>query len=147
MTPRLLPMVCWGVSLLAAGCSSPGTDAMSPAPGAPTQDAATRAAPVVVGRPARVFIFSGFDENCAPLAAPQITIMQPPSQGEISFVPGQETTIQYSLTGKCVGQRTTGTGVYYTARAGSGGTDRFALEARLATGEVATRTFEVRIEP
>jgi hypothetical protein len=58
---------------------------------------------------------------------------------------GQETTIQYSAQGTCIGQKTQGTGIYYTARAGQEGTDRFSIAAKLVSGETATRTFEVRI--
>jgi hypothetical protein len=50
-----------------------------------------------------------------------------------------------SAQGTCIGQKATGTGVYYTARAGQEGSDRFQVSAKLASGETATRTFEVRI--
>ncbi len=129
-----------------SGLSSQGGAA--PLPGdvpAPAVDAATRSTPVVPGRPARVFIFAGFGTRCEQVAAPKITITAPPAKGDVSFVPGQETTIQYSAQGTCVGQKATGTGIYYTARAGQQGTDRFTVTAALASGEVATRTFEVRI--
>ncbi|MEO8421621.1 MAG: hypothetical protein ABI457_10540 [Hyphomicrobium sp.] len=142
-----------------AGCSGIGTQngaaplpADAPAPtataaaGAPTIDAATRSTPVVPGRRARVFVFAGFGKKCEPVPAPQITITAPPAKGDITFEPGQETTIQYSAQGTCIGQRVQGTGVYYTARAGQNGTDRFALSAKLGTGETADRSFEVRIE-
>ena len=125
-----------------AGCSGVGTqngaaplpgDAPAPtattAAGAPTVDAATRSTPVVPGRRARVFVFAGFGKKCEPVAAPQITITAPPAKGDITFVPGQETTIQYSAQGTCIGQKVPGTGVYYTARAGQKGTDHFALSA------------------
>jgi len=132
-----------------AGCSGLNSQPPSaPLPGdipAPAADAATRSTPVVPGRPARVFIFAGFGKNCEPVVAPQITIIAPPAKGDVSFVPGQETTIQYSVQGTCIGQKTQGTGVYYTARAGQNGTDRFSVSAKLAGGETATRTFEVRI--
>ena len=75
----------------------------------------------------------------------KITITAPPAKGDVSFVPGQETTIQYSAQGTCIGQKAQGTGIYYTARAGQQGTDRFSVAAKLASGEAATRTFEVRI--
>jgi hypothetical protein len=39
----------------------------------------------------------------------------------------------------------TGTGVYYTARPGASGVDRFAVAAKLATGEMVSRSFEVTI--
>jgi hypothetical protein len=76
---------------------------------------------------------------------PQVAVTQPPAKGDITFEPGQETTIVTSAQGTCIGQKATGTGVYYTARAGAEGTDRFQVSARLASGETATRTFEVRI--
>lgn len=131
----------------AAGCSGIGTqDGAAPLPGEPpTSDAAVRSTPVVPGRAARVFVFAGFGDNCEPVAAPQITVTAPPAKGEVTFVRGQDTTIQYSAQGTCIGQKTKGTGVYYTARAGQTGTDRFSIAAKLATGETATRIFEVRI--
>lgn len=145
---RPLPAAVLALALVGlTGCSGIGSqDGSAPLPGdAPTADAAVRSTPVVPGRPARVFIFAGFGKQCEPVAAPQITITAPPAKGEVSFVPGQETTIQYSAQGTCIGQKTQGTGVYYTARAGQRGTDRFAIAAKLATGETATRSFEVRI--
>jgi hypothetical protein len=129
--------------LLLAGCTS-AAPTVDPA-AAPTGDAAVRSSPVIVGRPARVFVMAGFGKSCEPVAAPEITITQPPEKGDVSFIPNQETTIQYSAAGTCVGQKTTGTGIYYTARAGSAGTDKFAVSAKLASGEVASRAFEVRI--
>lgn len=112
---------------------------------APTQDAATRSTPVVVGRPARVFIFASFGKNCEAIAAPQITVTGAPTKGELNMTPGQETTIQYSMSGNCIGQKASGTGVYYIARAGASGTDRFTLQATLASGEVVSRNFELHI--
>jgi hypothetical protein len=132
-----------------AACSGIATqNGAAPLPGdvpAPAADAAVRSTPVVPGRPARVFIFAGFGKNCEPVAAPQITVTATPLKGDVSFVPGQETTIQYSAQGTCIGQKTQGTGIYYTARAGQEGVDRFTVSAKLASGETATRTFEVRI--
>jgi hypothetical protein len=99
----------------------------------------------VPGRPARVFIFAGFGDRCEEVPAPQLTVTQTPMKGDVSFVPGQDTVIQASARGTCIGQHARGTGVYYTAHAGQTGTDRFAVSAKLATGEAATRVFEVRI--
>jgi hypothetical protein len=132
-----------------AGCSglkSQGTGA--PQAGdvpPPTNDAAVRKTPVTPGRPARVFVFAGFGDHCEQVPAPQITVTQPPAKGDLSFVQDQETTIQYSAQGTCIGQTAKGTGIYYTARTGQEGVDRFAVSAKLATGETATRAFEVRI--
>jgi hypothetical protein len=152
---RPLPAAALALALAAlAGCSGIGTqsgtaplpgDATAPAADAPTSDAAVRSTPVVPGRRARVFVFAGLGTGCEPVAAPQITIIEPPAKGDVTFVPGQETTIQYSAQGTCIGQKTQGTGVYYTPRAGQQGTDRFSVAAKLGTGETASRTFEVRI--
>ena len=146
--PSALAAAILAVSFVGvAGCSGIGTqDGSAPLPAdVPTADAAVRSTPVVPGRAARVFVFAGFGDKCEAVAAPQITITAPPAKGEVSFVPGQETTIQYSAQGTCIGQKTKGTGVYYTARAGQQGTDRFSIAATLASGETASRTFEVRI--
>ena len=130
-----------------AGCSSGGSqvDSASLPGNAPTADAAVRSTPGVTGRRARVFIFAGVGNKCEPIAAPQITITEPPAKGDVSFVPDQETTIQSSAKGTCIGTKTKGTGIYYTARAGQDGADRFSIAGRLPSGETATRTFEVRI--
>ncbi len=150
LTPRARPLPAAILALAlagVAGCSgvnSQGGAAPLPAD-APTADVAVRATPVVPGRPARVFVFAGFGDHCEPLAAPAITITAPPAKGDVSFKPGQETTIATSAQGTCLGHKTTGTGLYYTARAGQEGTDRFSVSAKLAGGETATRTFEVRI--
>jgi hypothetical protein len=101
--------------------------------------------PVVAGRPARVFVFAGWDAACASTAAPQVTVTTAPAQGDVSFRPGQATSIAASAGGTCGGRKVTGTAVYYTARAGSSGTDRFAVEAKLASGESNRRVFEVTI--
>jgi len=135
------------VLLALVGCTglgSSGVGGLPPGDGA-VADATERSTPVVPGRPARVFIFAGFGRRCEPLTAPQITITELPTKGDVSFVPGQETTIQHSAQGTCIGQKARGTGVYYTARAGQEGVDRFSIAAKLAGGETATRTFEVRI--
>lgn len=139
----LLPLL-----LALAGCGgNVPTASTSGDLSAPTQDAATRSAPVVPGRRARVFIFAGLGVKCEPLAPPQITISTPPAKGDVTFEPGQQTVLNAATNPACLGKSAVGTGVYYTARAGSDGTDRFTLQARTATGETMTRTFEVRIEP
>jgi hypothetical protein len=104
-----------------------------------------RGTAVVPDRPARVFVMASFDANCAPAATPQLSIDQAPAKGSVSFREGQTTTVQSSVSGNCVGARVQGVGIYYTARAGETGSDAFVVSARLATGEIATRTFKVTI--
>lgn len=144
---RFLCLLSLALLAGAGGCSGQGANiaALQSPTSAPPTDVAVRSAPVVPGRRARVFIFAGLGDTCEPLAAPEIAITQPPAKGEVTFVPGQETTIQYSAKGTCIGQTATGTGVYYTARDGSEGTDRFAVSAKLASGETVNRAFEVTI--
>ncbi|MET0640257.1 MAG: hypothetical protein ABWZ19_09610 [Hyphomicrobium sp.] len=139
---RAFLTVLSGMSL--AACSGPQASLQTPGS---TQggDVAVRTTPVVPGRRARVFIFAGLGDACEQLAAPEITIMQPPAKGDVSFVPGQETTIEYSARGTCIGRKASGTGVYYTARTGAEGVDRFSVSAKLASGETVSRTFEVTI--
>jgi hypothetical protein len=133
---------CSGVSSQGSGTALPGA---APTPGAPTSDIAVRKTPVVPGRPARVFIFAGFGDNCEPLPEPELAITAAPAKGDVTFQPGQETTIKTSEKGTCIGQTAKGTGVYYTAHAGQTGTDRFSVAAKLSSGETAVRSFEVRI--
>lgn len=139
------------LAVLAAGvltaCSNSETfgGGQSTAQPSVTQDAATRSAPVVAGRPARVFIFAGLGNKCEALPPPQVAIVQQPSKGALSLVQNQETTIGTSAKGTCIGHAAKGTAVYYTAREGVDGTDRFAVSAKLGGGEEVTRTFEVTI--
>lgn len=103
-------------------------------------------APVVPGRRSRVFIFAAVGTTCEPAPAPQVTVTLPPDKGDISLVPGQATTMAASANGTCAGAKSTGVGVYYTAREGASGSDRFTLSARSGADEMS-RSFEVRIEP
>lgn len=145
MISELIRATIFTVTLTLSACS--GSSAPQPVTDAdvPTQDAATRTTPVVPGRPARVFVFAGWNAACAAVAAPQVTVIRSPSQGDITFRPGQNTTIAASAGGTCAGRTVPGTGVYYTARANASGTDRFIVEARLASGETNRRVFEVTI--
>lgn len=109
------------------------------------QGAPTGMIRAVPDRPTRVFIMAAFDDNCRSLPAPAIEITVAPKKGAVQFRPGQTTTVQYSLTGKCVGTAVTGTGIYYAARADASGEDTFTISAKSAKGEVATRTFKMFI--
>lgn len=126
----------------------PALPSLASAPAsAPTSDPAIRTAPVVPGRAGRVFIFAGVDKNCAPIPEPKVSITHPPQKGAISFRPGQMTTIAASAQGTCLGTKATGTGVYYTAHAGTSGQDNFSVTATLPSGETMTREFQVQIAP
>ncbi len=141
---RAAVLACAVVAL--GACSSPGS-APDPASSPPPRDGAgdgIRRDPVVAGRRARVFVMAGFGETCESLPAPTITVVQPPAKGSVSFEPGQETTINTSASGTCIGQRVLGTGIYYTARAGETGPDTFTVEAELG-GATTQRTFSVEI--
>ena len=102
----------------------------------------TRVSP---GASTRVFVMAAFGHDCKPLAAPAIDVAAAPRKGSVSFRPGQTTTIMSSLSGKCIGERIQGTGIYYTAAPNGAGEDAFSITARLETGEVATRSFKMFI--
>jgi hypothetical protein len=87
---------------------------------------------------------AGFGEKCESLPAPIITVTRQPAKGAVSFEPGQETTVNTSATGTCIGQRVLGTGIYYTARAGESGADTFTIEASLG-GAITQRSFSIQI--
>lgn len=128
-----------------AGCSGAGPGGVPASPVGAESPSGVRTSPVVAGRRARVFIMAGFGANCEPMSAPQITVTEPPAKGSVTFEPGQQTTVETSASGTCLGKTATGTGIYYTARPGETGADRFAIAAKLASGETATRSFSVEI--
>lgn len=125
-------------SMPARVTNGPTPVAGSPAPG-------VRTSAIVPGRAARVFIFAGVDQNCASLPEPQLTVAKPPAKGDVSFRPGQATKLAATASGTCIGAKATGTGVYYTARDGTSGSDTFTVTARLASGETMTRDFDIKI--
>lgn len=104
-----------------------------------------RREPVVAGRRARVFVMAGFDADCKSQPEPTITVTAAPSKGEVSFQPGQQTTIRASAAGTCAGATVTGTGIYYTARLGETGQDTFTISALSSSGNATDRTFTVTI--
>lgn len=132
-----------GLCAVAVVCGMSAIDLVAAA--SPLQ-AQERGSKVVPERPARVFIMAGFDDACKSLDGVRITITVPPTQGDVTLRPGQETTVQYSASGKCIGSRVVGTGIYYTARAGAAGSDTFSIAAQLGSGESITRTFQLRID-
>ena len=112
-----------------AGAQEPSTEPTRVSPGAST----------------RVWIMATFDDKCQPMAAPKIDITIQAAKGSVTFREGQSTTVKSSRSGTCIGARVTGTGVYYAAQQHAEGPDTFAIEARLPTGEIASRTFRMTI--
>ncbi len=104
-----------------------------------------RATPVVAGRPARMYIWAGFNEKDCRVLTPKITLAQKPTKGEVSFRPNQMTTIRHSNSGKCIGKRLPGTGIYYTARKEQKGADHFSVIATTSSAHAVTRSFQVQI--
>lgn len=109
------------------------------------QEPATEPTRVSPGASTRVWIMAAFDDKCLPMAAPRIDITVKPAKGSVTFKEGQGTTVKSSRSGTCIGARVTGTGVYYTAPANGEGPDTFSIEARLPTGEIASRSFRMNI--
>ena len=122
------------VALLSAGAVLAGPSL--------AQERGTKAVPE---RPARVYVMSAFDDACRPVAGMTITVSSPAAQGEVTFRDNQPTTVMSSASGRCIGMRVVGTGVYYTARKSASGTDEFAVTVRLADGTSSERRFRVTI--
>jgi hypothetical protein len=138
----------WALGACTTGQAPLLTTGAINSPGAINQAAPehpTRSTPAVAGRPARVFVMVGFMQKDCSAIVPDIKVLRAPTKGSVSFQPNQMTTVQFSQTGKCTGTRLPGTGIYYTARAGATGGDSFTVEATTPGGEVATRTFHVRV--
>ena len=108
--------------------------------------AAGRGTRVKPGEPTRIFVMAGFTPECAFKGFPEMQLDAQPAKGQVGFKTGEATTIQYSLSGKCIGTQVQGTGIYYTPVAGQTGEDTFTVTGRLGNGEPATRTFSVIID-
>jgi hypothetical protein len=109
--------------------------------------AAGKGTRVKPGEPTRVFVMAGFTPDaCAFKGFPQMNLDAQPTKGQVSFKDGEVTTIQYSLSGKCVGTQVQGTAIYYVPASGQVGEDTFTVSGRLGNGEPATRTFSVIID-
>lgn len=106
-------------------------------------DAGTR---VKHGTANRVFVMAGFHpDTCAFLGFPDMRIDTAPSKGQVTFKTGDTTTVQYSLSGNCIGAKIEGTGIYYMPAEGASGDDTFTITGRIGKGEPATRSFAVTI--
>lgn len=146
------------VTALAAGLAMAGCSTVPPMPTLPTiltSGIATGALPATAERPrgtpvrtnraARLYAWAGFKEkDCSPVT-PAFAISKPPAKGSVSLKRNQPTMIQFSSSGKCVGQKVLGTGVYYTAAKDQQGADQFSVTATMPSGQTVTRTFQVRI--
>lgn len=97
-------------------------------------------------QPTRVFVMAGFTPECAFIGYPAISIDQAPAKGTVETLEGADTTIQYSLSGKCIGTPVKGTAIIYKPAPGQTGEDKFTVSGRLGSGEPATRTFSVIID-
>ena len=98
------------------------------------------------GEATRVFVMAGFTPECAFIGYPAIQVETAPAKGTVETTDGAETTIQYSLSGKCIGTPIKGTAITYKPAPGQTGEDTFTISGRLGTGEPATRTFSVIID-
>jgi hypothetical protein len=98
------------------------------------------------GQATRVFVMAGFTPECAFKGYPVIEIEKAPAKGTVETAEGADTTIQYSLSGKCIGTPVKGTAIIYKPAPGQTGEDTFTVSGRLGTGEPATRTFSVIID-
>jgi hypothetical protein len=128
-----------------AGDLNPTTELTTASITAPPPAKATKGTRVTSDTPARVFVLAGLAADCSPISIPMITVGQAPTKGTITFVPVPETTVQFSVSGKCIGKHVPGVGVFYKANEGSSGSDIFTVVARSGNRELASRTIPVEI--
>ena len=128
--------------------NSPGQAGPSaPAPGTADSGATRspkRARPVVPGQPSRVFVMAGFAEDCSPQPT-KLRVVTAPLKGDVTFREGQGTTIRRSKSGNCIGEKIVGTGIYYTAKASTTGSDSFTVEVVVGSDAPVLRSFDVEI--
>lgn len=134
MQTRLAPLAIAVGILTMAGVSRAGGEV-------------ARGTHVAPGAETRVFVMTAFDAQCRQLGSPRIAIDVLPGKGTVTLREGQETVVEYSLSGRCIGTRVAGTGIYYTASRDGAGADTFTISAHMPGGEVATRTFKLQIAP
>ena len=129
--------------ILARSVAAAALISASPLSAQDTRPSSTRVSP---GGTTRVYIMAVFNDRCETSGTAEIELTVAPVKGSMALRPGQATTVASSGTGKCLGARVQGTGIYYTARADASGADTFTIRAKLPTGETAERTFSLRIE-
>jgi len=148
-TSRLSLSALLSACLLSACSSTPSsnsnTNAQQSPANTPFNEPLSRRTPVVAERPARVYIWAGFDPTDCTAITPTLTIAQPPAKGTITFRPNQMTKIKQSSSGKCIGQDLYGTGIYYTGHKGQTGRDQFSITATTTGDPPVTRSFTLTI--
>ena len=132
-----------GTKILAGSVAAAALITVSQLSAQESRPSSTRVSP---GGTTRVYIMAAFNDRCETSGTAEIELTVPPAKGSMALRPGQATTVASSGTGKCLGARVQGTGIYYTARADAAGADSFTIRATLPTGETAERTFSLRIE-
>ncbi len=136
-----------GLAACSTGPSMPSlsltTGSVTPSP-KPAQ-AAKPAKRVVAAKAAKMYVWNAFmEKDCRPIE-PALSVTQAPARGKLSFKPNESVVVQHSISGKCVGQRMAGTGIYYTPAADQQGMDRFAVTATTPSGQTSTKTFTVEV--
>ena len=132
---------------LLGGCSiqNPAAELTTASIAAPPPAKTVHGTRVTSDAAARVFVLAGLAADCSPISIPMITVSQAPTKGTITFVPVGDTTVQFSLSGKCVGRRVPGVAVFYKANPGQIGPDVFTVAANAGKRQLATRTIPVEI--
>ncbi|HRD77510.1 MAG TPA: hypothetical protein PK264_16510 [Hyphomicrobiaceae bacterium] len=100
---------------------------------------------VAAGKTKLVFVVAGFDTECRSTTLPVVSVDAPAAKGKVVLKAGETTTVQYSLSGRCIGAKVQGVAIYYVAADDAVGADAFSISARMPTGEIATRMFNLHI--
>jgi hypothetical protein len=139
--------VSLSVTALFGGCAGDLTPAaeLTTASITPPPAKAVQGTRVKANENARVFVLAGIGPDCNSTKIPMITVDKAPTKGTVTFVAVPDTTVQFSVSGKCIGKHVPGVGVFYKANEGSSGSDVFTIVARSGTRELASRTIPVEI--
>ncbi len=135
------------VAALFGGCAGDltPTSELTTASITPPPANAVKGTRVKAAENSRVFVLAGLGPDCNSSKIPMITVDKAPTKGTVTFIAVPETTVQFSLSGQCVGKRVPGVGVFYKPNEGATGPDVFTVVARAGTRELASRTIPVEI--
>lgn len=88
------------------------------------------------GREVRLSTEVSWDHQCQRQGTPMVTVVAPPSSGEISTRPASK-TVQGNLVGStsCAGMRMEGVGVFYAPQPGFRGSDHVRYDVRFPNGQ------------
>lgn len=99
------------------------------------------------GREVRLSTEVSWDHQCQRQGTPLVTVVAPPSSGEISTRPASK-TVQGNLVGStsCTGMRMEGVGVFYAPQPGFRGSDHVRYDVRYPNGQTVHFAAHIQVK-